>query len=155
VRRLLGLVLSIVLGSGSSSPLGAETRLQNVIGFDAALLSGKTCYGPFSNGQKCDKCGGALVLRFEVKGGLLAAHFWQRWGQADYDRGSRYDPAKTHWRPHLPLYQDGGESTALSISGTTIRIELPKDDSMIGTYLGNGRLSGSNSLGANFTAICS
>jgi hypothetical protein len=155
MQGLLRIALALAVGGGAWSPLSAETRLQNVVGFDATLLSGKTCYGPFSNGQTCDKCRGALVLRFEVKGDLLVAHFWQRWGQADYDRGTRYDPAKTHWRPHLALYQDGGESTALSISGTTIRIELPNDDSMIGTYLGNGRLSGSNSLSANFTAICS
>jgi hypothetical protein len=155
MRGLLTLSLSVVIGFGASSPLGAEARLQNVVGFDATLLSGKTCYGPFSNGNTCEKCRGALVLRFEVKSDLLVAHFWQRWGQADYDRGTRYDPAKTHWRPRLALYQDAGESNALSISGTTIRIELPNDVSMIGTYLGNGRLSGSNSLGANFTAICS
>ena len=111
--------------------------LQNVIGFDAALLSGKTCYGPFSNGQTCDKCKGALVLRFEVKGGLLVAHFWQRRGQADYDRGSRYDPAKTHWRPHLALYQMP-ESRPLSISGMIIGSSA-EGHSMIGTYLGNGR----------------
>src|SRR5580704_14677297 len=155
MRGLLALFLAIVIGFGAPSPLGATTRLQNVVGFDVALLSGKTCYGPFSNGNTCDKCKGALVLRFEVKGELLLAHFWQRWGQADYDRGSRYDPATTKWGPHLALYQDSGASTALSISGTTIRVELPNDVSVIGTYLGNGRLSGSNSFGANFTAICS
>jgi hypothetical protein len=155
MRALLKIALALAVGFGASSPLGAETRLQNVVGFDAALLSSKTCYGPFSNGGTCDKCRGALVLRFDAKGGLLAAHFWQRWGQADYERGTHYEPAKTRWRPHLALYQDLGESTALSISGTTLRIELPNDVSMIGTYLGNGRLSGSTSLGANFTAICS
>jgi YD repeat-containing protein len=130
----------LLAGTAAAITASADPVLRNVIGFDPALLAGKTCQGVFNTGKRREGSQGALQVRFAVDGDVLAAHLWRRLGKSAYDRAA-YAITQPGQSVDATRFDDLGEVRGITVTGSTIRYVDPTGAKVQLTY-DRGRLVG-------------
>jgi hypothetical protein len=129
-------------GMAAVTTASADPALRNVTGFDATVLTGKTCQGVFNTGKGRHGSQGALQLSFAVDGDILAAHLSRGVGRSTYDKAA-YAITQPGQSIDTTRFEDLGAVRDLTVTGNIVRFVDSTGGRVHLTY-NQGRLLGSS-----------